>query len=230
MAAMGTNEIQWTETHAKPQMNYCRSLDTPKLPDEYISLLKRYLLLVPYLPPTVPKILHSKTLSHPDLHLDNIFVDPSTKKISYIIDWQSTSVSEIFFQHKVPPMLPPAGSRGYDRRLEAGSEDSKSVHCSGGSKDILSHYLSFTRVKNPLRWAAINGSHNSIVTGPVSLVSGAWKRNDVFSFRHALISILTHWKDLAPNSASCPISFTDHELELHEGEMELLEGLGTILH
>lgn len=225
---MGMNEIQWAETCATPQMNYCRPVDTCELPDEYISLLKRYLTLVPYLPPTIPDKLHSKTPFHRDLHLDNIFVDPDTKKITYIIDWQSIAVSEFFFQHKVPPMLPPPG--GYERITKAPSEDSESINCSSEGDDILSHYQSLTRVKNPLRWAAINRPHSSMLTQPVSLVSGAWSRNDIFSFRHALITIAARWKDIAPNSASCPIRFTEHELELHNEEMELLEELGTVLH
>jgi aminoglycoside phosphotransferase (APT) family kinase protein len=37
-----------------------------------------------------------KTLSHPDLHLDNIFVDPDTKRITHIIDWQSAVISDVF--------------------------------------------------------------------------------------------------------------------------------------
>jgi hypothetical protein len=226
--AMGKNEIQWTETFAEPQMNYCRPVDTPELPDEYISILKRYLTLIPYLLPTIPGELHSKTLCHRDLHLDNIFVDPDTKKINYIIDWQSTAVTEIFFQHKVPPLLPPPS--GYEETLEPLSEGSESVNRSGNSGDILNHYQNLTRIKNPLRWAAINCSHSSTLTQPDSLVSGTWSRNDVFSFRHALITIAAHWKEISPNSSSCPISFTKHELELHNEEMELLEELGTVLH
>ena len=115
--AMGKNEIQWAEACATPQMNYCRPGDSPELPEEYISLLKRYLILVPYLSSGIPEELHSKTLYHRDLHLDNIFVDPDTKEITNIIDWQSTVVSEIFFQHKVPPILHPQG--GYDQISEA---------------------------------------------------------------------------------------------------------------
>ncbi|KAH6719806.1 hypothetical protein BKA61DRAFT_667720 [Leptodontidium sp. MPI-SDFR-AT-0119] len=227
MVAMGMNEIQWAKTYAAPQINYCRPVDTPELPEEYISLLERYIILVPHLVPIFPEELHSKTLCHQDLHLDHIFVDPDTKKITNIIDWQSTAVSEIFFGHGVPAMLPPPG--GYKSTPEPMPEGFTRGTCSGEIDDILSRYQNLTRIKNPLRWAAINHLHKSILQ-PVSLVSGAWSRNDVFSFRHALITIAAHWQDIYPDSTACPISFTDQELWLHNEEMELLEELGTILH
>ncbi|TVY42581.1 Altered inheritance of mitochondria protein, mitochondrial [Lachnellula occidentalis] len=227
MMALGMNEIRWTKTCAVPQMNYHRPVDTPELPDEYLSLLRRYLVLVPYLPPIFPENLHSKTLFHQDLHLDNIFVDPDTKKINNIIDWQMTPASEMFLQHKIPAMLPPLG--GYESIPETKSQSSGIGTGSGENDDILKHYQNLTRIKNPLRWAAINHPHKYILQ-PVSLISGAWSRNDMFSFRHALITIAAHWKDICPNSTSCPISFTEQELALHNEEMELLEELGTVLH
>ncbi|TVY51693.1 Altered inheritance of mitochondria protein 9, mitochondrial, partial [Lachnellula cervina] len=227
MMALGMNEIRWTEACAAPQMNYHRPIDTPELPDEYLSLLKRYLTLIPYLPPLFPRDLQSKTLFHQDLHLDNIFVDPDTKKITHIIDWQGTAISEIFFQHRVPAMLPPLG--GYASVPETKSQGSGMGTCSGKSGDILDHYQTLTRTKNPLRWAAINHPHKSILQA-VYLVSGAWSRNDVFAFRHALITIAAHWKHICQNSTTCPISFTAQELELHNEEMEVLEELGTVLH
>ncbi|CZT52708.1 uncharacterized protein RSE6_14068 [Rhynchosporium secalis] len=227
MLAMGMNETQWTKTYATAQMNYCRPIDTPELPEEYISLLERYLILVPHLTPIFSEELQSKTLCLRDLHLDNIFVDPDTKRITHIIDWQSTPVSEIFLQYRVPPMLPL--SSGYKSISEPMSEGSGRRSESGESDDILRRYQDLTRIKNPLRWAAINHPHKSILQ-PVSLVSGAWSRNDVFSFRHALITIAAHWQDIYPDSTPCPISFTDQELWLHNEEMELLEELGTVLH
>lgn len=226
---MRLNEIKWTKSYARPQMNYSRSAATPEYPDECISLIKRYLLIVPYLPPTIPKDLCLKTICHRDLHLDNIFVDPETEEITSIIDWQSISISEIFLQNKVPPMLPLSKTSGSADTLEATSLDSQLVEDTHNSTDLLGYYLNLTEAKTPHRWAAINDLPSSLVTDLVSLVCGVWSRNDIFSFRHALIAIVAHWKDLVPVS-TCPISFTDQELELHNDEKELLEGLGTVLH
>ena len=69
-----------------------------------------------------------------------------------------------------------------------------------------------------------------LLTEPLSLLCGAWSRNDVFSFRHALIHLAARWKEIAPATIPCPIQFTDHELELHSSELELVEGLGEVLH
>ncbi|KAL2368629.1 hypothetical protein RJZ57_006990, partial [Blastomyces gilchristii] len=37
-------------------------------------------------------------LWHPDLHLNNVFVDPESHEITYIVDWQSAAVVPLFFQ------------------------------------------------------------------------------------------------------------------------------------
>ena len=74
---MGMNEIKWVEAHAIPRMSYHQSMDEPESPDEVLALLKRYIDVSSHLiPPTVNREIQSKVLCHPDLHLDNIFVDP----------------------------------------------------------------------------------------------------------------------------------------------------------
>lgn len=50
-------------------------------------LLEIYTALAPHLAPT-PTSEQLNRISHPDLHLDNIFVDPETYCITSIIDWQ----------------------------------------------------------------------------------------------------------------------------------------------
>ncbi|KAF2805196.1 uncharacterized protein BDZ99DRAFT_114992 [Mytilinidion resinicola] len=73
--------------------------------------------------------------------------------------------------------------------------------------------------------------HNrSLLINPVSLLCGAWSRNNVFSFRHALVHIAAQWEEIAPAAVPCPIQFTEKELELHNSEMELVEGLREVLH
>ncbi|KAK2820002.1 hypothetical protein FQN49_007819 [Arthroderma sp. PD_2] len=79
ITALGSNEILWAKAHAKVRMNYHRSMEHPEIPEDYLSLLQRYVALAPYLVPAASRDA-PKTLSHPDLHLDNIFVDPNTKK------------------------------------------------------------------------------------------------------------------------------------------------------
>ncbi|KAI9725786.1 MAG: Phosphotransferase enzyme [Cirrosporium novae-zelandiae] len=215
--AMGSNEIQWTKCYAQPRTN---SMENPESPDEYLSLLERYLRLTPYLVPTSAKNSHLKTLSHPDLHLDNIFVDPVTKKITAIIDWQSTAIKDIFLQCNTPPMfqLP-------EYAISAPIPDTES-----SLRKPLLAYEQLSRISNPERWIALHEDHLRIRTKPISMVIGAWENNDLFSFRHSLIEVIAHWSDLVRAPIKCPISFTEEELELHGSELELMEGLSHIMH
>jgi hypothetical protein len=56
-------------------------------------------------PPTVDGKIHSNVLWHPDLHLDNTSVDPCSRKITAIADWQSAAVAPLFFQYGVPKLF-----------------------------------------------------------------------------------------------------------------------------
>lgn len=228
--ALGINEIKWTKLYATPRMNYHRSMESPESIDDFLSLLTRYVTLAPYLVPTNPKGILSKTLSHPDLHLDNVFVDPDTRKIKSIVDWQSSSISEMFLQRGPPPLLPNPKLGSSDTPIGDESEHQNSSKAIQQDRDVLDHYESLTRTSNPRRWAAMKHDHISVLTKPVSLICGAWTREDVFSFRHALISVVANWDEIAPESIPCPINFSESELELHDQEMELIEGLGTIMH
>ncbi|KAF1364301.1 hypothetical protein EJ07DRAFT_162122 [Lizonia empirigonia] len=215
LAAIGINETEWTKAYAKPRTNPYRSLEALETPVEYISLLERYLKLVPHLSPGPVQT----SLSHPDLHLDNIFVNPDTKQITCIIDWQSATVSEPFFQHKIPRLLLPVGSSAPDA-TDYGDK----------TADLFSYYQQLSRHKNEQRCAAMALQNRSLLTKPSSLLCGAWSRNDVLSFRHALIHIAAQWGEIAPAKVSCPMQFTERELELHNEKLELVEGLGEVLH
>jgi Ser/Thr protein kinase RdoA (MazF antagonist) len=71
-----------------------------------LNLLDRYLQLASAMgPPQSINDAHSPTLWHPDLHLNNVFVDPQSKQITHIIDWQSAAVLPFFYQCGVPTMF-----------------------------------------------------------------------------------------------------------------------------
>jgi Ser/Thr protein kinase RdoA (MazF antagonist) len=64
-----------------------------------LSLIDRYLQLAPAMVPsqlTEDVDIHSPTLGHPDLHPNNIFVNPESNEISHVIDWQSVSTLPLF--------------------------------------------------------------------------------------------------------------------------------------
>lgn len=67
--------------------------------------LRKYMALAPYLIPS-DKSFHAPVLWHPDLHTDNIFIDPGDlTKITAIIDWQSTHIAPLFLQVRHPALL-----------------------------------------------------------------------------------------------------------------------------
>jgi Ser/Thr protein kinase RdoA (MazF antagonist) len=89
-------------------MNYHRSLTELEMPHEMLNLIDRYLQLAPAMVPpqsTEDIDIHSPTLWHPDLHPNNIFVDPASKKISHVIDWQSASSLPLFYHFHVPTAI-----------------------------------------------------------------------------------------------------------------------------
>ena len=99
-------------------MNYYRSLKTQEHPEDGLSLLCKYMKVAPYLIPQLTNEAASNeatpnnVLMHPDLHLDNIFVDPETLQITRIVDWQSARAAPFFYHADVPRM------RAHRRRLQ----------------------------------------------------------------------------------------------------------------
>jgi hypothetical protein len=74
-----------------------------------IKALQCYLELVKYLLPTDTSILTS-SLSHGDLHAENIFVRPDKpSEVLGIIDWQSTQLLPLFDQARQPYFLDYSG-------------------------------------------------------------------------------------------------------------------------
>jgi hypothetical protein len=78
----------------------------PEQPEEMLELLDQYLKLTPAMvSPSTPNDVNAFTLWHPDLHLDNLFVDPNTLQVTSVIDWQSTTAASLFYQCGVPKMV-----------------------------------------------------------------------------------------------------------------------------
>ncbi|KAE9378223.1 hypothetical protein N431DRAFT_541752 [Stipitochalara longipes BDJ] len=199
--AMGTNEIQFIKTHAHPRMNYHRSLIKPELPNEVLTLLERYLQLAPaMIPPKGPEDIHSPTLWHPDLHLDNIFVDPESQKITRIIDWQSATVMPLFYQC------------GIARMFQCPWTPFKIEVC-------LKYYEALTHTNNPRHWAALQLQRQNLEarTEPSRAVIRVWENRNVLFLRRALLEMIEQWDSLCPG-ALCPVSFSEQELKLHEIE------------
>lgn len=226
---MAKNETKFIKTHARPRMNYARSLTGPESPDEMLDLLDRYLQLAPAMvPPQSTDDTHSPTLWHPDLHLDNVFVDPESKQITHVIDWQSAAVLPFFYQCGVATMFKHRGPVSDDMTVwpkrpenyQSLEQDEKEmIDNSIGSEFLHKYYLGITHYRNPRHWAALQ-LRDDVRTEPARIVQYVWKDCDVFFLRRALIRIVNEWEHLCPDSGACPISFNDQEMALHAHEEE----------
>ena len=217
MATMGINEIKWAKQCARPRINPHRSVDLPEHPKVYISLLERYLQIVPYLSSQDAV----RTLSHHDLHLDNIFVDPRSANIACVMDWQSTSIREAYFQQEFPRMLHPVQRIASDKPHDNGKAD---------NDDLLQYYRYHTELSDGQWWKDLNFPCRSLLTRPVSTLSNAWETNSVVAFRDSLIDLVVRWGEIAKDGEACPISFSMEELDAHRDESEIVEGLDKILN
>ena len=243
---MAKNEITFIKEFATSRMNHHRSLIKPELPQDMLSLIDRYLQLTPAMVP--PRLvedvdIHSPTLWHPDLHPNNIFVDPESRKISHIIDWQSASILPLFYHHHVPTVIKhhgPASTTLNDLNswpkpppnYHSLSPDEKTyIDNAIGSEYLHKYYLSSTQVINPRRWAVLQRATDdlNLRTGPAGWIQSAWSNNDTFFLRHALMGIANRWQDLCPDAGPCPWVLTEDELVSYEHEKETRGYVSTFL-
>ncbi|RFU30085.1 hypothetical protein B7463_g6233, partial [Scytalidium lignicola] len=238
MEAMAKNEMLFIKTQAHPRMNYHRSSSEPELPQEVLDLLNRYLLLAPAMvPPCGTTDTHSPTLWHPDLHLDNVYVNPESKQITRIIDWQSAAVMPFFYQCGVPRMFKHPGTVADGWALSELPDDYDSLDQSEKAKidsDRRSeachkYYMTETKTKNLRHWAALQLENADVRIEPSRLVVNVWEDRDVFFFRRALLKIVEQWQDLCPECGPCPVSFSEQELASHAAEEESMSNVGEIL-
>lgn len=108
LAAIGNREITCVKT--LPRLP--KSPLTLRGPGTYVTskekklkALESYLTIAQYLLP-IDRSIASSCLWHPDLHQENIFVNPENpREIVAIIDWQSTEVAPLFNQFRQPYFL-----------------------------------------------------------------------------------------------------------------------------
>lgn len=154
-----------------------------------LDLLHRYKQPTPAIvPPLGTDDTHSPTLWHPDLHLDNVFVDPESKQITRIIDWQSAAVMPFFYQCSVPRMFQHPGKiadgwalselpENYDSLDE--SEKAK-IDSDRKSETCHKYYMAESKSKNPRHWAALQLENANVRTEPSRLIVNVWEDCDVF--------------------------------------------------
>ncbi|PLB44433.1 hypothetical protein P170DRAFT_417061 [Aspergillus steynii IBT 23096] len=237
--ALGRNEIAWIKAHAHPQMNHHRSLRDPERPVDGLALLSQYMNVAPYLvPPPSDEPARSIVLWHPDLHLDNVFVDPDTHEITCIVDWQSACAAPLFYQSSVPRMfrhhrpvregwVVPERPENYDCLVE---DEQKMIDNDLESETLHKYYEALVLKRAPRHWSVLQQTSVPTVRKPVWLVTGVWENQDLFFLRQSLLSLSKNWEEVtARGQLPCPIEFTDQELELHSKEEDNMDGVGHML-
>ncbi|KAF1921809.1 phosphotransferase enzyme family protein [Ampelomyces quisqualis] len=236
--ALGANEKAWIKNNAKPRMNYYRSPKDPELPQDAIELLEKYEQVAPILVPAPnDESPATNVLWHPDLHLDNLFVDPVSHKITGIVDWQSAVVAPLFYQcgvhrafryHKTvrEGWIVPEKPTNFDM---LGHEEQKQIETDLESETIHKYYELQTRKRVPLHWDVLQRSSVPVLRKPVWLVTGVWENRDLFFLRDSLITLVSQWDEIFEGDIPCPIKFSTEELELHAKEEENVDVVGKML-
>jgi hypothetical protein len=155
--------------------NYITSTQHQQDPTEYMELIFKYAALQEQI--IQPEFdTDPCTLSHPNLSLDDIWIDPKTEKIVCLTGWQSTAIT--------PPLL----QRPYPKFL-----DSEFQTQSGDRSQPLpkERYRELVRESDPLRHKRIfsNPQEYELLIGPMSNVFGAWDNRGIFSLRESLLAV-----------------------------------------
>jgi hypothetical protein len=92
--AIADCEIKWIQSYSTTG-NALNQLGSRHSADQHVSLLEKWVSLAPAVLPSPPKC--RPTLSHPDLHAANIFVNKSKfMPVTAVIDWQGAAVRPLF--------------------------------------------------------------------------------------------------------------------------------------
>ncbi|TVY82210.1 Altered inheritance of mitochondria protein, partial [Lachnellula suecica] len=236
------NEIKFIKEHGRPRIVPALSLTEPESPDRMLDLLDHYLKLVPAMaPPEEAEDAHSPTLWHTDLHSNNVFVDPVSKKITRILDWQSASILPFFAKCSVPPLfrdsepidphtLPkrPANYSSLEPHIKKYIDDNIALEM------IHRHYIDMTSKKNVRHFVAL-ALHNDddVRLKPAAIVQSVWEKRDVFFFQRALMRIVDRWGELCPGKGPCPVRFSLEEMAMYareEGNRKAVVKLYTMVH
>lgn len=215
----------WAQSYAVPRPHPYRASDETQAPSDYLSILDRCLQYIPYISPDQALA----TLSHSDLHLDNIFVERDTMNITCIIDWQSSIISEPYFQHKLPPVLTTIDAI-IENDGDTGDEAKTEVEAFlERLPRLISHYETLKEEKSPEKWKALNHANRHFLTDVVPSITGSWTRDNGFRLLNSLIATCEDWEGIAAQGIPCPLQFTEDEVDCHQRDLDVVTNLARVL-
>jgi hypothetical protein len=165
---------------------------------------------------------------HSDLHVANIFVDPSERtNIVGIIDWQSTEMAPLYFQARQPHIIdyegppvygleqpqPPKDLEGLD---ESEKRKAETLHL---QRSLCSLYNSVTHHQNPKLYAALQFQDTTSYT--LLLLARNLLIDGEASYLLQLAELESKWNDLPGARGSVyPFKFSAKEREEMEADVK----------
>ncbi|KAL8760992.1 MAG: hypothetical protein Q9184_002844 [Pyrenodesmia sp. 2 TL-2023] len=183
-----------------------------------ISVLQDYNKIARYLVPNNTSS-HSPVLWHGDLHMDNIFVDPSDPtQITGLIDWQATHIAPLFCQAGRPDFLDFNGTKhqefslprlpsNFGKLSPREREDAQDLEL----KQLLYKYYDIeSALQNPPVFDALSFQGTikyHAIAYAASLLTGGEPR-----FKGKLIALTDAWeKVVGQYGPACPLHYSEED-------------------
>lgn len=195
--------------------------------DRKTKALQCYLDILEYLLPA-DRTIASAHLWHGDLHVANIFVDPSdpTKVVS-IIDWQSTEVCPLYFHARQPQIIDYNGTpvHGLERPQplkdleKLNSLEKHRAETLYLQKSLCSLYNTLVHYQNPRLYSALQFQNSQqyllLVLACNLLIDGE------ASYLAQIAELESTWQEFAANKDSTyPFNFSSEERAQMEANAE----------
>lgn len=200
---------------------------------QHIVLLKKWLSLAPSVLPSHEHCI--PTLSHPDLHAANVFVnDDDSMSVAAIIDWQGAAIRPLFETvmpdlvdidtknlkyAKLPggdlqqPVLP-------DNFDELGAAQKSEAHAEVRRVASNHQFLKLVRQLRPALYAALRLHQMEDMRRAIYYSSHSWS-DGLPLLEQCLLSLTVGYGDYIPTSINypvCPVIFSEEDAKRHEKE------------
>lgn len=201
---LGRNERRFVKKMGWDRPNYFQSIKNTEDPRDIAKLTMQFSAISPYIGEHAADDL--STISHPNLNLDNIFINPDTNEITCLTGWQGTVISPPILKSPNPPFL--------DSKFETVTGNWSVKHPRDLYRELISE-------ADPLRYYRIyeNPEQYHVVTAPLSAICRSYEAQTTFELRESLVNFINYY-DLEGGDKSLPpdVRQTSEELRKHEHE------------
>lgn len=184
-----------------------------------IILQQKISKVLPYLSPR-DKEISKPVLWHPDLHTDNIFVNPAQPtQILNIIDWQAVNLSPLFLQARHPSLIEfegpiPKGLQSIqlpDNFDDLSPEEQHEAKNLRAAQSLYKLYEIQLIRQCPEVAEAL--TYRDLLPGQIMGLAGSLFSDGEPIVQGMLMRLEREWSIYTPSSDPCPLSFTGEERE-----------------